>query len=63
MEMATDDSFVPPAMLQAIRAAAEDDHRAPGELVREALERSMEAGEWKKILCLWGVTRQSARTH
>ncbi len=59
MDMPASDSLVPPAMLPAIQAAAEEERRPPGELVRDALERYMEAREWKKIFA-YGESRAKA---
>jgi predicted transcriptional regulator len=36
---ATSDTLVPPGLLPEIHAAAEEEHRAPAELVGEAVER------------------------
>lgn len=44
------DTFVPPGLLAEIEAAAEEEHRAPGELVREAIERYMDEREWHKLV-------------
>jgi hypothetical protein len=44
------DTLVPPGLLAEVQAAAEEEHRAPGELVREAIERYMDDREWKKLL-------------
>jgi hypothetical protein len=46
-------------MLPEIHAAAKEEHRAPGELVREALERYMEARAWRKIFT-YGESRAKA---
>jgi predicted transcriptional regulator len=40
---------IPPALLAEITAAADEEHRSPSDLVRDALERYMEAREWTKI--------------
>ena len=44
------DTLVLPGLLAEVQAAAEEEHRAPGELVREAIERYMDEREWKKLL-------------
>jgi hypothetical protein len=48
-EIATD-ALVPSALLPAIQAAAEEDDRAPGELVREALERYLKDRRWQRLV-------------
>jgi hypothetical protein len=53
------DTLVPPSLLPEIYAAAEEDHREPGDLVREALERYMDEREWQKLLA---YGRERART-
>jgi predicted transcriptional regulator len=40
------DTLVPPALLPEIRAAADEEHRAPGEIVGEALERYLRERRW-----------------
>jgi hypothetical protein len=52
-------SLVPPSLLPEIRAAAEEEHREPGDVVREALERYMEDREWNKIFA-YGEARAKA---
>jgi hypothetical protein len=37
---------IPPAMLAELQAAADEEHRAPDDVVREALERYL--AEWRK---------------
>lgn len=49
-EAADTAELVPPEMREAIEALAEQEHRAPSELVREALEQYMEDREWQKLL-------------
>ncbi len=44
------ETLVPPGLLPEIRAAAEEDHRAPSEVVREAIERYMDERAWQKLL-------------
>jgi hypothetical protein len=41
--------LVPPDLIPEIRAIAEEEHRAPGELVREAFERYKADRDWQKI--------------
>jgi hypothetical protein len=41
-------SLIPPSLLPKIRAA-EEEHREPAQVVREALERHMEDREWRKL--------------
>jgi hypothetical protein len=53
------DLTIPPALVAAIQAAAEEEHRAPGDLVREALERTMEDREWNRIFA-YGDARAKA---
>lgn len=43
------DTLVPPGLLAEVQAAAEEEHREPRELVREALERYMDDREWQKL--------------
>jgi predicted transcriptional regulator len=40
------DTLVPSGLLFEINAAAEEGHRAPGELVREAIERYLSERRW-----------------
>jgi predicted transcriptional regulator len=40
------DSFVPPGLLREIEAAAEEERRAPSELVGEAIERYLSERRW-----------------
>jgi hypothetical protein len=56
------DTLVPPGLLAEVQAAAEEEHRAPGELVREAIERYMDDREWKKLLAYGAYGRERART-
>lgn len=50
MTSETPADLVPPEMRPAIEAIAEEEHRAPSELVREALDRYMDEREWRKLL-------------
>jgi len=59
MEISANETLVPSAMLPEIHAAAEEEHRPPSELVREALEHYMEARAWKKIFA-YGDARAKA---
>jgi hypothetical protein len=43
------ETLVPPGLLPEIQAAAEEEHREPGELVRDALERYLREKRWKKL--------------
>jgi Arc/MetJ-type ribon-helix-helix transcriptional regulator len=56
---ATSDTLVPPAMLPEIRAVAQEEHRDPSDVVREALERYMADREWNKIFA-YGEERARA---
>jgi predicted transcriptional regulator len=40
------DTLIPPDLLPAIRAAADEEHRAPRELVTEAVERYLSERRW-----------------
>jgi predicted transcriptional regulator len=40
------DTLVPSSLLPEIKAAAEEEHRAPGELVGEAVERYLSERRW-----------------
>jgi predicted transcriptional regulator len=40
------DTLVPSGLLPEIQAAAEEEHRAPGELVGEAVERYLSERRW-----------------
>jgi hypothetical protein len=42
----TSDTLVPSGLLPEIEAAAEEEHRAPGELVGEAIERYLRERRW-----------------
>ena len=42
----TRDTLVPSGLLPEIKAAAEEEHRAPGELVGEAVERYLSERRW-----------------
>jgi predicted transcriptional regulator len=42
----THDSLVPPNLLPEIQAAADEEHRAPGEIVGEAIERYLSERRW-----------------
>ena len=57
-ETATGD-LMPLDLVPAIEAIAEEDHRPPRELVREALERYMDDREWQKIFA-YGEERAKA---
>jgi hypothetical protein len=50
------DVAIPSALVAEIQAAADEEHRSPGDLVREALERYIEDREWKRILA-YGAER------
>ena len=39
-------TLVPPSLLPEIQAAAEEEHRAPGELVGEAIQRYLSERRW-----------------
>jgi predicted transcriptional regulator len=53
------DALVPPDLAAAIKATAEEEHREPGEVVREAYERYVDDREWQKLLA---YGRERART-
>jgi len=40
---------IPPALLAEIQAAAEEEHRPAGEVLREAVERYLEDRHWQRI--------------
>ena len=40
------DTLVPPGLLPEIQAAAKEEHRTPGELVGEAVERYLSERRW-----------------
>jgi hypothetical protein len=44
------DTLVPPGLLPEIQAAAEEDHRAPGELVGEAVETYLKNPRWRRLV-------------
>ena len=44
------DTLVPPGLLAEVQAAAEEERRAPAELVREAIEGYLDEREWQKLL-------------
>lgn len=56
---ATPEALIPLAMLPEIQAMAAEDHCAPGDVVREALERYMEDREWSKLFA-YGEERAKA---
>lgn len=41
--------LVPPDLIPEINATAEEEHRAPQELVGEAVERYLRAKRWQKV--------------
>jgi hypothetical protein len=41
--------LVPPGLLAEVEATATEEHRPPGKLVREALERYLRAKRWQKV--------------
>jgi hypothetical protein len=49
----------PLRLLAEVQAAADEEHRAPPELVREAIERYMDEREWRKLLA-YGQERARA---
>lgn len=51
--------LVPPGLLAEMQAAAAEENRAPGELVREAIERYSDEREWRKLLA-YGRERTQA---
>ena len=53
------DSLIPSSLLAEIYAAAEEDERAPSEVVREAIERYIEERTWQKLLA-YGRERAQA---
>jgi hypothetical protein len=53
------DSLIPSSLLAQIYAAAEEDQRAPSEVVREAIERYIEERAWQKLLA-YGRERAQA---
>jgi hypothetical protein len=44
------ETLVPPRLLPEIQAAAEEDHRAPDELVGEALEIYLKNRRWRRLV-------------
>jgi hypothetical protein len=48
--------LVPSSMVPQINAAAEEEQRAPADLVREALERYLEDRAWQKLFA-YGESR------
>jgi len=42
--------LVPPDLIPEIRAAAEAEHRAPGEIIRDAFNRYKDEQEWQELL-------------
>jgi hypothetical protein len=44
------DALVPPGLLAEVQAAADEEHRAPAELVYETIERYIDEREWRKLL-------------
>jgi hypothetical protein len=44
------ETLVPPRLLSEIQAAAEEDHRAPDELVGEALEIYLKNRHWRRLV-------------
>jgi predicted DNA-binding protein len=44
------DTLVPPGLLDEVQAAAEEERRAPAELVREAIEGYLDERERQKLL-------------
>jgi hypothetical protein len=52
------DTLVPPGLLAEVQAAADEEHRAPAELVREAIESYLDEREWRKLL---GYGQERAR--
>jgi hypothetical protein len=53
------DVLVPPGLIAEVQAAADEEHPAPAELVREAIERYMDEREWRKLLA-YGQERARA---
>jgi len=51
--------LVPPDLLAEVQAAAAEEHRAPGDLVCEAIERYLDEREWRKLLA-YGRERAQA---
>jgi hypothetical protein len=51
--------LVPSGLLAEVQAAAAEEHHAPGELVREATEGTMDEREWRKLLA-YGRERAQA---
>jgi predicted transcriptional regulator len=48
-ETATSAEIVPPDLAAEIEAIAAEEHRAPGELVRDALERYKSDRDWQRL--------------
>jgi hypothetical protein len=44
------DTLVPPGLLPEILAAADEDHRDPGELVGEAIEIYLKNRRWRRLV-------------
>ena len=53
------DTLVPPNLLAEVQAAADEEHRAPAELVRDAIERYLDERQWSKLLA-YGHERSRA---
>jgi predicted transcriptional regulator len=55
----TDPLAIPPALLAQVQAAADEEHRPPGEVLREAVERYLRERRWQKIFA-YGEERAQA---
>jgi hypothetical protein len=44
-----DPLMIPPALLAEVQAAANEEHRAAGDVLREAIERYLRERRWQKI--------------
>ena len=55
----TDPLTIPPALLAQVQAVADEDHRPPVEVLREAVERYLRERRWQKI---FAYGEQRART-
>ncbi len=50
---------IPPALLAEVQAAADEEHRPAGDVLREAVERYLRERRWQKI---FAYGEQRART-
>ena len=55
----TDPFTLPPALLAEVQAAADEDHRPAGDVLRDVVEQGLEDRRWRKLLAYGAAQAKS----